>query len=197
MSKPSTSRPATLAFPGCRPLLCLLSAGLLAAGCSTGQSDYTYTTEGLVLPPQAHESARFAQDMLDAVNAVRSRGYACASGYYPAAPPVTWNSRLGMAAQAHADDLAARGRLSHFGSNGSTPFERMQAAGYRFANAGENVGQGHPDVATVMKRWLKSPSGHCDAIMDAAYEDMGAGLAVGSVDGRETRFWVLNAGRSR
>ena len=43
---------------------------------------------------------------------------------------VSLNSALTAAAQRHSQDMAKTGIVSHTGTDGSTPEQRMQAAGY-------------------------------------------------------------------
>ena len=58
----------------------------------------------------------------------------------PAQPPLAWNAQLAQAAQGHSQDMATNQYQSHTGSDGSTPQQRMQAAGYTNATStGENV----------------------------------------------------------
>ncbi len=60
--------------------------------------------------------------MLDAVNALRQ-----ASG----ARPVQLNSQLNAAAATHARDMSIQNRPWHFGSDGSSPLDRVRRVGYQ------------------------------------------------------------------
>src|SRR4051812_42879817 len=53
--------------------------------------------------------------------------------------PLTDNSALKEAAREHAQDMAAQQRLTHAGNDGSTPSQRVERRGYRYAHFGENV----------------------------------------------------------
>ena len=44
--------------------------------------------------------------------------------------PLVLNPQLNAAAAAHARDMAAQNRAWHFGSDGSSPLDRVQRAGY-------------------------------------------------------------------
>ncbi len=44
--------------------------------------------------------------------------------------PLAWSDQLANAAQAHSEDMAANGFQSHTGSDGSSPADRVQRAGY-------------------------------------------------------------------
>ena len=45
-------------------------------------------------------------------------------------PPLAWNAQLAQAAQAHSQDMATNQFQSHTGSDGSSPPQRIQQAGY-------------------------------------------------------------------
>lgn len=117
----------------------------------------------------------------------RAEGRQCGGDSYTAGPPLTWNDRLGAAAQAHSEDMADTGQLSHEGSDGETLADRLDAAGYEARAWGENVAAGQPDAAAVVAAWLDSP-GHCANIMSADYTAFGAGV---HEDSGGTRYWTL------
>ena len=77
--------------------------------------------------------------------------------------------------------MAARGRMSHAGSDGSSPGDRATRAGYRWKTVGENVAFGQPTAERVVASWLASAH-HCANIMDPDYTDMGIGFAADSRD---------------
>ncbi|CAM5234455.1 hypothetical protein SALBM217S_06840 [Streptomyces griseoloalbus] len=56
--------------------------------------------------------------------------------------PVTANSTLNTAAQRHSEDMASTGTMSHTGSDGSDPGQRITRAGYTWSTYGENVAYG-------------------------------------------------------
>lgn len=93
--------------------------------------------------------------------------------------PLKLVSSLIRAAQEHSDDQARREKMGHDGSDGSTPFQRMTRAGYRYMSAGENVAMGYKSVAAVMDGWMGSP-GHRDNIL-RAYTEVGFGMTADSV----------------
>lgn len=45
--------------------------------------------------------------------------------------PLAWNDQLASAAQEHSDDMATKGYQSHTGSDGSSPDQRIERAGYK------------------------------------------------------------------
>jgi len=103
--------------------------------------------------------------------------------------PVKANSKLEGAAQAHARDMAAHEKMDHKGSDGSTPFRRMEKQGYRYRRAGENIAYGQPDAEGVMKVWMNSPP-HKKNIL-GGFSQMGVGYARAE-DG--TPYWCVTFG---
>jgi uncharacterized protein YkwD len=105
----------------------------------------------------------------------------------PAQPPLAWNPQLAQAAQGHSQDMATNGFQSHTGSDGSSPSQRMEAAGYtNDTSNGENVYAYASSVDQAMEAflldWGVSDAGHRANIMqsttspDDAYRDVGIGL---------------------
>lgn len=91
------------------------------------------------------------------------------------------DDRLVASARAHSRDMATRGFFAHeapanpaTGDAASSPFERMQKAGYMGAGMSENIaGAGGPMDAHLM--WLRSSGHHRNIVSDWA--DMGVGFA--------------------
>src|SRR5208283_5439927 len=106
----------------------------------------------------------------------------------PAKPPVAWNPDLAAAAQAHSQDMATNQFQSHTGSDGSTPDQRMQQAGYTNASsAGENAFAYATSIDEAMQAflidWGVSDQGHRRNILQPdvsssnAYQSVGIGIA--------------------
>jgi uncharacterized protein YkwD len=70
---------------------------------------------------------------------------------------VTLDPRLDEAAREHTQDMAAAGRLSHLGSDGSSAAERIVQAGYFGSPTAENIAQGYATPKAVMAAWMASP----------------------------------------
>ena len=92
------------------------------------------------------------------------------------APPLAACAALNRAAMDHSADQAAHNKMSHDGSDGSTPWERMHRAGYYYSSAAENVAAGQPDVNAVMSAWMGS-TGHRNNILSTGSAHVGVGLA--------------------
>lgn len=90
-------------------------------------------------------------------------------------PPLTVNAVLTAAAQGHSIDQACHGLTSHTGSDGSSPHDRMVAAGYNPTFSAEIIyGSGYPQTAVD---WWMSDQIHRDTILNANITEMGVGYA--------------------
>ncbi|WP_407566871.1 CAP domain-containing protein [Polymorphospora sp. A560] len=98
---------------------------------------------------------------------------------------VRTNADLAKAARLHSEDQAAHNRMSHEGSNGSSPWQRAEQAGYQRAIS-ENVAAGYRTPAAVMEGWMNSP-GHRANILNCDAKAIGMGIAR-SGDG--TIYWT-------
>jgi len=96
---------------------------------------------------------------------------------------------LTEAARTHSRDLAKWDRISHFGSDGSNPWDRVKRAGYNATLAAENVGTGQVTIEEVIKGWQASP-GHNKNLLLPEAEHMGIALAQDSKTEFKT-FWTL------
>jgi len=121
--------------------------------------------------PKAPESPD-KNELLILVNDVRSSGCNCGDTWYPPVNDVVWDDTLEMAAQKHSNDMNKHENLSHTGSDGSSPGDRLDAAGYLWSTYGENVAVGYSSEEDVIEGWLDSP-GHCTNIMNANVTQMG------------------------
>jgi uncharacterized protein YkwD len=90
--------------------------------------------------------------------------------------PLTVNAELTRAAQDHTSDMAAHRTMSHTGSDGSSPGDRITAAGYSWRSYGENVAYGYGTPESVMTAWMNSP-GHRANILNCAFKEIGVGYA--------------------
>ncbi len=103
--------------------------------------------------------------------------------------PVAFDSRLAAAAQGHADDMLAQNYFSHTGLNGSSPGDRITAAGYNWRTYGENIARGQSSEAEVLQDWTNSPGHHANDI-NPNFEDYGLAKAGTGSNAR----WVLVLG---
>jgi uncharacterized protein YkwD len=127
------------------------------------------------------------------VNQRRAAGARCGGQTFPAADPVVMNAELRDAARAHGEDMAARGYFDHIAPDGSDPFVRIEAAGYRGGfPQGENIAAGYQDAASVVDGWMGSP-GHCANIMERGYGAIGVGVVFDPAS-EMGAYWVQTFG---
>ncbi len=99
--------------------------------------------------------------------------------------PVKVNTKLATAARLHSRDQAEHNKMSHTGSDGSSPWQRSERAGYTNA-IGENVAMGYRTPAAVMDGWMNS-DGHRANILNCSAKAIGVGLAYAS---NGTPYWT-------
>lgn len=103
--------------------------------------------------------------------------------------PLKLNAELTEAAKAHSRDLSKWDRISHYGSDGSNPWDRVKRTGYKARLAAENVGTGQVDFAEVMRGWKASPGHNKNLLLRDASE---MGLALVQDPKTEFKsFWTL------
>jgi uncharacterized protein YkwD len=106
--------------------------------------------------------------------------------------PLKLNAALTDAAKAHSRDLAKWDRISHYGSDGSNPWDRVKRSGYSAKVAAENVGTGQSSIDEVLKGWKESP-GHNKNLLLGDVEHMGIALVQDPKTEFKT-FWTLVIG---
>ncbi len=103
--------------------------------------------------------------------------------------PLKLNAELTAAAKAHSRDLAKWDRISHYGSDGSNPWDRVKRTGYHARLAAENVGTGQINFKEVLRGWEESP-GHNKNLLLADATHMGIAL-VQDPKTEFKSFWTL------
>lgn len=106
--------------------------------------------------------------------------------------PIRLNVLLTKAAKLHSRDLANLDRVSHFGSDGSDPLDRVKRVGYTARVAAENIGTGQLTFKEVMAGWQKS-TGHKRNLLLHDAEHVGVAL-VFDPDTEFRTFWTLVIG---
>jgi uncharacterized protein YkwD len=179
--------------------LLLLLVWIPSAGC--GGSD-AGGVPNAGLPPDGQGTGidgidEIRQAFVDAVNAARSTGRMCGATRFDAAPPVSWNDSLAMAAYLHSYDMATHASFSHTGSDGSSPGDRITREGYAWSTYGENIAVNYPAVAAVMQGWLGS-EGHCRNIMNPSFREIGAAYVDGVYMGLPSApYWTFDLAATR
>jgi len=151
--------------------LCL---SLLLAGC---------TSVALVSPEYAARPVERLnqQAALARINAFRAKH---------GVKPLALDARLSRAAHLQSADQAGRGRITHYGRDGSRPKDRAARAGYPARIAAENVASGQKSFADAMYYWERS-TGHRRNLLRANVTAAGVGMAKAET-GRA--YWTLLLG---
>lgn len=125
-------------------------SGLVA--CTTPSSGPQVGADGRPLPKlyriRAGDTAKLQFRMLDSVNALRSA---------QSLPPVELNSQLNAAAATHSRDMSVQNRPWHFGSDGSSPIDRLARVGYSGRLVGENIAETYETELEVLAAWMEQP----------------------------------------
>jgi uncharacterized protein YkwD len=182
-----------------------LVVGVLAAllqGCGGGGDDAP-ADAGLPAHPTAQVSgatcgiADFQQRVTLRVNQWRATGANCGSeGSFGPAAALGWDSRLTTAAAVQAQDMSTHNFFAHTGSNGSTPGQRVTAAGYAWQTTGENIAAGYGSVEAVVDGWIGS-AGHCANLLNPQFTQVGVACVPGSAMTTYTSYWAMELARPR
>lgn len=111
----------------------------------------------------ARDEAKIQYRMLDSVNALRT-----AAG----AQQVSLNSNLNAAAATHAQDMKNQNRPWHFGSDGSSPIDRVARSGYVGTMLGENISETYESELETLSAWMEQ-SDTREIILDPRATDLG------------------------
>lgn len=103
--------------------------------------------------------------------------------------PLVQEKKLSKAAAIHAQDMADEETMSHKGSDGSSPADRVQKCGYDFLRIGENVAFGQDTPKEVVAEWLESPP-HRKNIL-GNYTEIGASVKKSK---RGKLYWCVEFG---
>ena len=151
-----------------------LAVGLMAlvgilAGCGAGSGGYTI------------RDRQVQENMLDGVNALRAP-----SGL---APLVT-DEALISAAMRHAKDMSVQARPWNWGSDGSSPIQRVVQAGYNGVFLSELIAETFESETDTLAAWFSNPV-YRDAILDSRATRMGLGY---HQDSNGKIWWAMELG---
>lgn len=149
-----------------RILSFLLVALLTLSACGSSQAP-TIGTDGRPAPKlyriRANDTAKLQFRMLDSVNALRSS---------QGAAPVQLNPQLNAAAATHSKDMSLQNRPWHFGSDGSSPIDRLARVGYQGSLVGENISETYETELETLAAWMEQ-SDTRRTILSRQARDMG------------------------
>ncbi|WP_028192521.1 CAP domain-containing protein [Salinispora pacifica] len=118
-------------------------------------------------PPSNGGVSTEASEVVRLANAERAKA-GCAA--------LSIDEKLMTAAQRHSQDQADHQKMSHTGSDGSSPGDRINAVGYQWRTYGENVAWNQQSPEAVMTAWMNSP-GHRANILNCSFTEIGVGVA--------------------
>ena len=105
------------------------------------------------------------------------------------APVLITDPLLTKAAQAKADDMAAKGYFAHVSPDGKLPWYWFDKAGYKYEYAGENLAVDFGESEKLVDAWMNSPT-HKENILNPHYTQIGIGIAEGLYKGHQATFVV-------
>ena len=111
--------------------------------------------------PQDPDNIQFR--MLDGLNALRQ---ASGSGQ------VQLNAQLNAAAATHSRDMSVQNRPWHFGSDGSSPLDRLRRVGYSGALTGETISETYETELETLAAWMGTPNTR-DVFLNSEATEMG------------------------
>ncbi|MEB8388912.1 CAP domain-containing protein [Rhodobacteraceae bacterium KMM 6894] len=137
-----------------RILVLLLSAVLALSACATPPpSQPQLGSDGKPLPKvyriRASDASAVQFRMLDSVNSLRT-----AAGQ----SPVQLNAQLNAAAATHSRDMSLQNRPWHFGSDASSPIDRVRRVGYPGNLVGETISETYETELETLAAWMDDSS---------------------------------------
>ncbi|TDE37029.1 CAP domain-containing protein [Antarcticimicrobium sediminis] len=150
-------------------ILSILLVSLLGlAACDTGYDAQSTGSSASGLSTKVYrirggDTSKVQYRMLDSINALRQ-----AAG----TTPVKLDARLNAAAATHSRDMSVQNRPWHFSSDGSSPLDRVQRAGYDRAMLGENISETYETELETLAAWMEEP-GTRSVILDKKATDLG------------------------
>ena len=124
----------------------LIGIATLLTACEVPQEATTHAKPASrVYSIAASDKAKIEFRMLDAINTLRN-----ATGV----GPLALNSRLNAAAATHSRDMSLQNRPWHFGSDGSSPLDRIARVGYTGTFLGENISETYETELETLSTWM-------------------------------------------
>lgn len=99
------------------------------------------------------------------------------------------NQKLTVAAKQKAEDMFAKNYFDHDTPDGKKPWDFIEASGYPYIFAGENLAINYGDVKTEFEAWMNSPT-HRENILFPDYQEIGISTLSASRDGKMTTVTV-------
>ena len=163
----------------------LFSALMVLSACGGPVTDPPLGPDGKPLAKvyRVPGESRIQYGMLDAVNSLRQ-----AAGH----PPVELNAQLNAAAATHSRDMALQNRPWHFGSDGSSPIDRVRRVGYSGELVGETLSETYETELETLAAWMEEENTR-RIILSPEATDMGFAW---EQESNGKIWWTLVMGRS-
>lgn len=139
----------------------ILVAGLMSFVAACAPAPDGNTSAGQVY--RIRNADKVQLRMLDSVNALRQ-----AAG----TQQVQLNAQLTAAAATHSRDMSVQNRPWHFGSDGSSPLDRVARAGFVGDMIGETISETYESELQTLTAWMEDPSTRA-VILDPKAANMG------------------------
>jgi uncharacterized protein YkwD len=110
------------------------------------------------------------QKILDLMNEKRSEA---------GIKPLTIDNVLVQVARYKSDDMIQNNFFDHINPDGTKWTNWLQAVGYKYTSAGENIAYNTSDAVELFNQWWNSP-GHRANMMNASYTKVGIGVIYGN-----------------
>jgi uncharacterized protein YkwD len=136
------------------------------------------------IPPVSLGATVVASDIIELTNENRTE---------TGLPSLRVNTLLMQAAQEKANDMAAGSYYAHTSPGGKTPLYWLDAVGYHYLNAGENLVIDRTTSQQVVDAWMQSPD-HRENILRPQFTEIGVGTAQGVYEGLATTYVVQEFG---
>ncbi|SFE37889.1 CAP domain-containing protein [Roseivivax sediminis] len=151
-----------------RSILLASAAALTLAACAPTITTSTTATGPDGQPLKVYNLAGVSDSqvsfrMLDAVNSLRRDA---------GVGELELNSQLRAAAATHSRDMAVQNRPWHFGSDGSSPVDRVRSAGYNGELVGEAISETYETELQTLAAWMDEANTR-DVILDPEAREMG------------------------
>ena len=136
------------------------------------------TAETLLIYAATHP--RYALVLNDATRDMAARVIARTNSYRVAngCPALTVNAILMGTAQGHSEEMALRDYVAHTSADGTSPWDRIKAAGYNYRLVAENIAWSATSPEQVVDAWyFESPpnDAHRKNILNCALQEIGVG----------------------
>ncbi|MGR3615875.1 MAG: CAP domain-containing protein [Paracoccaceae bacterium] len=150
-----------------RNILIAIAAVASLSACTPSSTSGQLGADGQPLPKvyriRSGQTGTVQFRILDSVNSLRQ-----AAGV----APVKLDPQLNAAAATHSRDMSVQNRPWHFGSDGSSPIDRVARAGYPGPVVGEAISETYETEIETLGAWMEDP-GSRSVIMDPKAMNMG------------------------